>query len=402
MARKKVLFAAEAVSLAHVARPTILAESLDPAAYDIIFASNGQFPICAGRPEWTRQRLESISPETFLHRLAAGSPVYTEAELMAYVEADRALLERQRPDAVVSDFRLSMAIAARQLGLPLFAICNAYWSPHATNQQVRAPDLAPARLLGFGLMDRVFATVWPIASRYHCRAINRVRARQGLGPVRSLRDYYCDGDVVLYADTPSLVPTRSLPASHHYIGPIVWSPNMALPAWWEEAIAQPRPKAYVTLGSTGNVELLPTIVAACREAGLVCLVATAGRRGFDSVPPDVYAAPFLPGSTAAAAADLVICNGGNPTASQALQAGKPVLGVCSNLDQVLNMMAVQRAGAGVYLRAGELTSARARQALAQLLQPQSACRQTAQVLQREFEAFDPREHFPHLLTRYLG
>lgn len=403
MARKKILFVAESVSLAHVARPSILAESLDAEAYDIVFASNGQFPICDSRREWARYHLDSISPETFLQRLASGSPVYTEMELQAYVEADIKALELLQPDAVVSDFRLSMTIAARQLGIPLFAVCNAYWSPYATDQQVRAPDLPAARFLGFPLMDRVFSAVWPVASRYHCRGINRVRARYGLAAVRSLRDYYCDGDVVLYSDTPSLVPTHSLPNSHHYIGPIVWSPSMALPDWWGEALAQTGPRVYITLGSTGNVDLLPAIVTACREAGLICLVATAGRRGLGSAPPDVYAAPFLPGNLAAAAAELVICNGGNPTASQALQMGKPVLGICSNLDQVLNMVGVQHAGVGLLMRAGEFSPVRARLSLAELLRSEAGYRSKAEALQHEFAAnFDPTRNFPRLLAEYMG
>ncbi len=50
-----------------------------------------------------------------------------------------------------------------------------------------------------------------------------------------------------------------------------------------------------------------------------------------------------------------MCNGGAPTASQALLAGRPVLGVCANLDQFLNMRAVERFGAGVSVRADALS-----------------------------------------------
>jgi UDP:flavonoid glycosyltransferase YjiC (YdhE family) len=67
-------------------------------------------------------------------------------------------------------------------------------------------------------------------------------------------------------------------------------------------------------------------------------------------------ADYLPGDAATARASLVICNGGSLTTQQALAAGKPVLGIASNMDQHLNMGALCRAGAGELLRAGTVTA----------------------------------------------
>lgn len=398
MKRMRVLFAAEAVSLAHVARPTLLAQSLDPASFEVVFASSGEFPICASLPEWLLRPIHSIAPAEFMRRLASGSPVYTESELSSYVASDIAMLEELRPDAVVADFRLSMSIAARKVGVPLFSVCNAYWSPYAADRKMLAPDLAAARYLGFPLLDAFFRASWPLASRYHCRPMNAVRLAYGLGPVQSIREYYCDGDFVLYADTPTLVPTSGAPKSHRYVGPIVWSPQMDLPAWWGDATKQSRQCVYVALGSTGNVDLLPTIVQVCRDIDAVCIVSTAGRQAPMAEPPNVYSEAFLPGGVAAAVADLVICNGGNPTASQALQQGTPVLGICSNLDQVLNMLAVQRVGAGRLMRAGEATPKRLRDAITEILQPASGCRSRAEETALEMAQFEPGRQLARLLV----
>ena len=395
---KKILFVAEAVSLAHVARPSILARSLDREKYEVVFASNGKFKICTENSDWQTYPVESISPELFMQRLAKGQPVYTEHELAAYVTADIRMLESVRPDAVVGDFRLSLAIAARLQKVPLFIICNAYWSSFAADQRMHAPDLPAAKIIGFPIFDRVFRLVWPFASRLHCIPINRVRKKYGFKPYRSIREYYGDGDVVMYSDTPGLVPaTANLPPTHHYIGPIVWSPSMALPAWWAEAMAIERPRAYITLGSTGSVDLLPEIVAACLEEGLLCLVATAGRGQYKSDSPWVFSAPFLPGDLAAGAATLVICNGGSPTTHQALQQGVPVLGICSNLDQVMNMSGIQRSGAGIGMRAGEFSRSKARAAIL-TLRLGADLRRRAGELQVEFSSSDPRLLFQKLIA----
>ena len=50
-------------------------------------------------------------------------------------------------------------------------------------------------------------------------------------------------------------------------------------------------------------------------------------------------ADYLPSIDAAARFNLVICDGGNPTAQQALTADVPVLGITCNMDQFLNIAA---------------------------------------------------------------
>jgi UDP:flavonoid glycosyltransferase YjiC (YdhE family) len=63
----------------------------------------------------------------------------------------------------------------------------------------------------------------------------------------------------------------------------------------------------------------------------------------------------MPGSEIAKLANLVICNGGSPSTQQALQQSKPVLGIPSNLDQLLNMQFIVKAGAGLSVRADQVS-----------------------------------------------
>jgi UDP:flavonoid glycosyltransferase YjiC (YdhE family) len=377
---RRILFVSEAVSIAHVARPTVLADAFADSDDEIHFASSGAYDFChAGRP-WQVHRLQSVPAADFLRRLASPWPLYSESELERYLAADRALIESVQPDVVVHDFRLTMPIAGRLAGVPVLSLCNAHWSPFAPHPPRHSPDSPALRFFGAAMVDPVFRAIWPSIDRVHRRATNRLRRRHGQPAVASLASYYCDGDVVLYADVPELVPLHGAPPSHVYLGPVVWSPALPKPPWWQEAVSEPAPKAYVTLGSTGRTDLLPLIVNACRAQGIATLVATAGRQDFDDRtaavhaefrsdlhhrrlrPRDAglghFAADFLPGSEAAAVADFVICNGGSATAHQALAQGRPVLGICSNLDQVLTMETIAAAGAGLMIRASEVTATR--------------------------------------------
>ena len=81
---------------------------------------------------------------------------------------------------------------------------------------------------------------------------------------------------------------------------------------------------------------------------------TAGKIDLADVPANAYVADYLPLDGAVRRSSLVICNGGSLTTYQALASGVPILGVCSNMDQLLNMNAIERLGAGLTLRAARV------------------------------------------------
>src|SRR5262249_1896602 len=97
------------------------------------------------------------------------------------------------------------------------------------------------------------------------------------------------------------------------------------------------------------------------------LAATAGRVRPSQLPEGIWAADYLPGATAARRSALVICNGGSAAAWQALAEGVPVLGIAANMDQLLAIEAVERAGAGRQLRASQANPGRVRWEVEQLL-----------------------------------
>ena len=169
--KTKILFISEAVSLAHVARPSVLAAALNPDEFEIHFASNGQFSFCHSQQAMFLHRIDSILPQEFLKRLGAGRPLYSYAELNAHINEDLSLIETVKPDIIVNDFRLSLGISARTAGVQLLTICNSHWSPYAVRERMYAPDLPIAKILGYSLFDPLFRLVWPIASKLLARPL---------------------------------------------------------------------------------------------------------------------------------------------------------------------------------------------------------------------------------------
>ncbi len=354
-ARTRVLFIAEAVTLAHVARPVALARSLDPLQFEVHLAHHPRYRALIGALSVTEHELFSVSPERFMQALAAGRPVYDFQTLRSYVEEERKLIADLRPDIIVGDFRLSLAVSAELAGVPYVALSNAYWSPHI-RQHYTVPELPLTRLLGSTVGQWVFSLGRPFAFAWHCLPMHRLRRFHGLPSLGfNLRRVYTYADYTLYADIPELFPTGHMPAHHRFIGPVGWSPAGPLPGWWQ-AIGQDKPIVYLTLGSSGDASLLPRLIAALGKVDATALVSTAGMPLPGHAPANVYLAPYLPGEEAVKLASLVICNGGSPGTHQALRHGVPVIGVANNLDQYLNMAAIEKAGAGRVLRAGNCDS----------------------------------------------
>jgi UDP:flavonoid glycosyltransferase YjiC (YdhE family) len=399
MKRKKILFVAEAVTLAHVGRPLALAHTLSRQRYDVHFACAPGYEMFLEGSDVTSWTLNSISSAQFLAALAAGKPVYDAATLTQYVQGDMRLLETLRPDVVIGDFRLSLSVSARLAQVPYVGVINAYWSPYVA-QRYQVPAIALSRMLPIALADRMFNLVRPLAFALHSRPLNRVRRAYRLPSLgHDLRRIYTDADYMLYSDIPEMFPAHDLPATHAYLGPVTWSPPTALPSWWE-ALPAGRDIVYVTLGSSGQGALLPKVLQALAPLPLTVIAATAGTIEPGLLPDNAHVANYVPGELAAQRSKLVICNGGSPTSQQALAAGVPVLGIAGNLDQYLNMDGVLRSGAGALLRSDRLTEEQVRGAALDLLERPEP-RAAAQLVAQQFQHYDAGARLEGLLAQLL-
>jgi UDP:flavonoid glycosyltransferase YjiC (YdhE family) len=400
--RRRVLFVAEAVTLAHVTRPCVLARSLDAERYEVHFAcANGYESFLVGSRDITHWPIKSIPSERFLHALATGAPLYDKDTLESYLGDELRLIDDVRPDLVVGDFRLSLAVSTSLSKIPYVAITNAHWSPYSSTSRFPLPELPITRLLGVQLTTWIFHGLQQLILDYHGRAVNELRRKYGLCPLGDLRHVYTHGDFTLYADIPQVAPTTGLPSTHHYIGPILWSPDVPLPRWWNDVSLSERAVAYVTLGSSGKISLLPTVIEAIAALPVNVLVATAGRIRLNSLPGNVWVADYLPGLKAAQCSSVVVCNGGSATVYQALAAGVPVLGIVSNMDQHLTMAGVARAEAGIALRSEQTTHNSVADAASELM-CNSSYRRSATRLAKESSKFNAVSRFIAFIDTLFG
>lgn len=384
----KILLVAEGATLAHVARPLVLAEECTRLGHDVVLAAPTRYAWAFADAAFEVRPLDAQSPEIFASRLAAGDPLYDLATLDSYVDIDRALIRSVRPDLIVGDFRLSLCVSARLENVAYTSLSNAYWSPHYAHPGAwPVPDLPLTRFLPISVAAWLFNKVRPIAFAQHAKPMNALRKRHGLSDLGgNLQAVYTDADAVCYCDVPSLFALKGAPASHRIVGPLIWSPPGSPPQWWDD-LPSGKPVAYLSLGSSGRADLAAPAARALVAAGFVVMLSTAGAAA-DIDVPDVFHARLLPGLDACRRADIVVCNGGSPTTQQALAAGRPVLGIASNLDQFLNMQALTNGGVGALHRADRF-DAGALARLAKGLLANDAARQRAGRIAREMSVLTP-------------
>lgn len=396
--RRRVLFVTENITLAQVVRLATLAAGLPRDRYEVHFACSDFDPLVFGEQELSRWPLYTIDREQGFKALAKGERMYDVKTLERYVADELRVLDEVKPDVVIGDFRLSLAVSAPLRGVHCASLINAYWSPFAVRENWPVPDHPIVRLVGVERAEKYFPQALPKVFGHFAAPLNSVRKRHGLPEFDTLSEQLCFGDTVLYPDVPELTPLASAPASHVFLGAVQWSPAVSAPP--SLGADESLPLVYVTLGSSGDVVALPTVLAGLEGLPIRGVLATAGRAA-PRVPSNFVVADFVPGELLSSQALFVVTNGGSSTGYQALAAGVPILGIPSNLDQYLAMQAISRAGAGITLRSGGLRADDVRKAAVRLLDAKPMKR-AAEGLATHFAAYDSQKRFQSWLSNLLG
>ncbi|MEM9456229.1 MAG: nucleotide disphospho-sugar-binding domain-containing protein [Myxococcota bacterium] len=361
--------------MARVGRLAVLARSLSGRHHEVHFACRHFDDRVFASGEFLRHEIDTVERDGIHDGSPRGAGIYDVHALRRRARQEIELIEAIEPDVVVGDLRPSLSTSAAKCGVPLMTLINAYWSPYAIRESFPVPDHPMVALMGERLARLCAVGTMPLAFRSLARPVNALRKAYGLpkigkglgGKHGGLLDILTHGDFTLYPDIPSLVPTAGLPASHRYTGPIHWSPDVPLPPWWDrwcERGEAGTPLVYVagglSGGSSGSVSALRTIVTALASMPVAFAVATAGPAGealarLGPLPNNGFSAPFVPEHLACRWASLVISDGGSASGYRALQAGTPVVGVASTIDQHLAMQTMQERGVGIRVRAQGLS-----------------------------------------------
>lgn len=321
----------------HVATLLPIARALKLRGHDVRFllknpAAGGDLAGAAdipreGAPNWVGPSVFS-NPLNFgeiLHNFGYQDPF----ALRKLVDAWRERLERSQ--AVVANVAPAAHIAARSLGIPSLEISQGFHIPPQTMPSPPLRDWEPAPRSRLEKADgRVVA------------AINRVLAAFDATPISTIGELFAGRALLLTYPELDIYPERG-PAEYYGI-PDVQGGNL-IPAWPQGR--RPKVFAYLYNYYKALAPLLDSLAKMQASTLMLC-------RGIDAILKRRHESGNVFLATEAMSVDrllpecdVVICHGSHQMTAQALLAGKPVLMLPTQLEQLLIMRRVVRFGAGL-------------------------------------------------------
>ena len=351
----KILCIPYTYTLSHISRPLLIATELKKRGHEIIFAGDSPHDHFIKEAGFKVLPTYQVPPNVLFERIRKGKLQFIQKdELNQMVVADRDLIHRVKPDLLLTDGRFSAPVSAGIEKINHAAIVNVSsteyralpyipffdWISEALQEKLSLKKfLNPINLfLEMAVFDNA-NTVFKQLNKKHALR-NKVTATNCLA----------GNDLTLLADIPEYFPTHNLPVNYQYVGPLTWKSSLPEPAWWPPE--QASTLVYFTMGTTWLGGSFSTLYNSIQKNKFTAIISTGGQLPEDltdqvkTIPGKIYIEDFVDGDLVMSTADVIVCHGGNGTIYQALQQGKPIIGIPTIPDQKFNMRRVKDLGVG--------------------------------------------------------
>lgn len=327
------------------------------------------FPLTRMEPRLTPKKIEHIAK---VDRGEKFTPAFTDAEMIERVENEIATLDRLAPVAVVTGSYPSIPVTCRVLQVPLVWVVQSTWLPDFFEHGVGITDeVRPAAIKA--VADRcILAFIHFWIKRGFLNSVNHAAKHFRVPGYESIFDYW-RGDITLVAEPPGF-SGATLPPNHFFTGPLLPQDEFPMP---EEVrnIPRDKPLIYFAMGSSGTPEIVARIIEGFEGKPYRVIAPVKfqlSRVSNVRVPSNVLVTDWLPALQVNQTADLAVIHGGIGTVMTAALAGKPVVGVGMQLEQVANLACLERLGFAIRVRKSRDPSRKVQEAIAKLLNDESA------------------------------
>jgi UDP:flavonoid glycosyltransferase YjiC (YdhE family) len=306
--------------------------------------------------------------------------MYTDDELLTYVQAEAEYFRRHATRTVVTGYTLTTLLSTRLAGATLVTEHAGSWVPPvfdrglAPTPSMRRTQHLP-RLLGRLLANRTLPR-----SSFYCGGFNRVAKRLGIPGVPSLASLVM-GDLTLIPEIPEVlgIPAEQLeawtPAPRaayrpgarlRYTGPLYAHLDVDLPNQVAAFLDQPGPIIYVAITSSPP-GLIRDVVQSLRSLRARLLIAGTVHDLADLADERTCVGGVLPAHLVMPRVTVAVISGGQGSVQTAMAAGTPVLGIPLQPEQDLNLALLQRRGAAIAIAPRHARSPRLTRAAENLL-----------------------------------
>ncbi len=248
------------------------------------------------------------------------------------VEADIEIIDKVRPDLVLTDGRFSAPVSVQICCVKHAAIVNASSTKYRSIPYLPVGDSLIYKFLKHhwseNLLDSFLLKFEQSVFDNVMNVFKHMSKQHGLGKQMTATNCLEGVDLTLIADVPEYFPTRNLPENFHYIGPLTWKPSrINPPEWWPPAKGNKK-LVYISMGTTGLGDFFTMVHRLFKDLDYIVIMTTGAQSdNIKTIPGRIYVEPFIDGDLVMEMADIVVCHGGNGTIYQALSHGKTVIGI---------------------------------------------------------------------------
>ncbi len=399
MSKRILLFAPVTFDLAETTRMIEIAKGVvsHPSAskvFDIQFISNGGdlehlieeegFPLKRLEPRLTSEKIEFIGK---VDRGEKFTPAFTQKELIAFIDNEVNYLHEIKPTAVVTGSYMTIPVTCRILKIPLVWVIQSTWLEDFFARGAGMTDnikFPPIKKVA-DWMVLLFINFWIRVG--FLGPVNQAAKHYGVQGYPSIFDYW-RGDITLVAEPAEFTGVK-LPPNYYYTGPLIARQNFPIPDEVKN-IPRDKPIIYFAMGSSGTPEIIAKIIESFE--GKPYRVIAPVKQHLDKVrgvtiPPNVLVTDWLPAHQVNKLADLSLIHGGIGTVMTAAFAGKPVVGVGMQPEQVANIACLVRKGFAIRVTKSKDPSKKVQEAI-QLLLNNEGARHKAEEFSKIMEKWD--------------
>lgn len=344
-------------TLSHLSRLLCLAVELRNRGYKIVFAGESK------KLEFIKKegfdvydKLKEPDPDVLFGNIREGKLRFIpESELEELIKADLELYKVVKPNLILSDGRLTAGISSHITNIKQGAIVNVSSTEYRALPYIPFFEWMPIKrgTKLWKLLELINLRLEMIIFDNVMNAFKKVSKRYGLSKPFTATNCLTGKDFTLLPDIPEYFPTKNLPSNYHYIGPLTWKSNLPKLSWWP-LHKNGKALVYITMGTTGVKDFFQSIYELIKKSDLKAVITTGGQiQNLLSIPEKLFIEDYVDGALMMEACDVVVCHGGNGTIYQALEHGKPIIGIPTIPDQRFNMRRVEALGVGQTLRLEE-------------------------------------------------
>jgi Erythromycin biosynthesis protein CIII-like, C-terminal domain len=413
MAKKILLFAPVTFDLAETTRMIEIAKGITnheaaSRVFDIKFISNGGdledlieaegFPLKRMEPRLSPEQIEFIGKVDKGEKFA---PALSGQEMITLIENEVEYLKVVQPAAIITGSYMTIPITSQVLHIPLVWVVQSTWL-----EDFFANGAGMTDNLTFKPLKRVadwmvyaFINFWIRVG--FLNSVNKAAVHFGVKTYRTIFDYW-RGDINLVAEPPEFSGVK-LPANHFFTGPLIARQDFPIPEEIKN-IPRDKPVIYFAMGSSGTPEIIANLIESFE--GKPYRVIAPVKPHLDKVPgvkipQNCLVTGWLPAHQVNKLADLSLIHGGIGTVFTAAYAGKPVVGVGMQPEQVANLACLVRKGFAIRVPKSKNPSKKVQEAIRRLLLDEDA-RRKAEEFSKILESWDGPKMAAEILYEKFG